>query len=99
MVTRLKDFLSSAPSVDTTYLILLSLLVKGVATSFSTQDVAIGLGLVAFSAFKSYMESRKPVKHEVDAEIRVELDRLKDAVSALKMERTVHSQPTRQKFF
>lgn len=77
--------------------ILFSTLLKGLITSFSPSDVAISAALAGLVAFRTHNTSKKPTKYQLDTQVQAELNELKAAITALKMERNVGT--PRQRFF
>lgn len=100
MLSRLKDVVSAVSGTDIVQLLLVSFLVKGFFTSFGYPEVAVCTVLVGATCFKSYLASKNPTKVEIDAETRAEIESIKAAVNALKMERNLNSPSAiKQRFF
>lgn len=86
--------------IDFAPYVLTSFLAKGFVTSFSYPDVAVCALLISAAGFRAYLSAKAPKKIEIDAEIRAELDTIRSAVTAIRMERGLsQAQPSRQKHF
>lgn len=84
---------SSLASLDYPRLILIALLLKGGILGYSATDVFICLGLTGLIGLQAFLTSLKPTKHDMDADLRKELDGIKSTIAIMKIERSVQAKP------
>lgn len=94
-MNRLKMFWPRLPSFNLPALAFLALATKAVVLNISLADAMAFLCACGVYGYQCYLKSKQPDPVRINAEVKQELDNLKGALSAIKLEKNMSAQAKR----
>lgn len=92
---RLKVLLAKLSGTNLAALVFFSLATKATVFNITLPEALAFLCACAVYGFHSYLKSKQPDPIRINSEVQKELDNIKGAMSALKLEKNISSQAKR----